>query len=97
MHRVLITIGLLMLVAGAACTVDPPGSGAADAKAIQPVEADNGVRWRRTAIGWERADLWPTWEGCRSVHPVEPPRIHPIFIAGAILAISVASLSSLNR
>jgi len=97
MHRILLTIGLLMVAVGAACTIDLPSGGSIEAEATQPSAPGDGPRWRRTANGWERADLWPTREVKQPIEPTKPRPIHPIFVAGAILAISVASLALLKR
>lgn len=58
-------------------TVDLPGSG-------RPI-------WRRTVNGWERADRWPCLRNQRKIASVEPP-IHPLPVAGLMLAGSLAAL-----
>ena len=63
----------------------------------QSAPETTNVQWRRTVNGWERADLWQVGdlspqttterEGTATA-PLPPPQVHPILVAGFLLAVA---------
>jgi hypothetical protein len=92
MRLVLVVILILAVLAWVGCVVPSPFSFADEAVDLpRPGQAV----WRRTASGWERADLWPGFQDRQKAEPDGPP-IHPVAMTGLLLAGSLAALVLLD-
>jgi hypothetical protein len=89
MRLLLIVIGILSLLAWIGCVTPCSFSAARE----QAAAHDSGQPlWRRTVNGWERADRWPCFQDRRGAESAGPP-IHPLPMAGLMLAGSLAALA----
>jgi len=87
--RLLLTVVLIVATLGwIGCVLPGSFCTAEDATGLP---ASGQPMWRRTAVGWERADQWPCFRRQQKSPPAPPP-VHPLPIAGLMLAGSLAAL-----
>jgi hypothetical protein len=88
MRLLLVVILILSLLAWIGCVMPCCFSAANE----QVASRESGQPlWRRTVNGWERADRWPCFQDRQKAEPAAPP-IHPLPMAGLMLAGSLAAL-----
>ena len=60
--------------------------------AFAHAEASEGIVWRRTVDGWERADLWAINQAALPVQTPASQPLHPLVVAMLQVVISIGAL-----